>query len=221
MAKGLIALLGGLTPSFKKQILSIQKSAADPQAATWGELESKPDKLWANLEPVFKLRGDIVRWVYDNLTVRAVQDALAAISAAIDKLVYMVLRIFLGPLLSEFSKILKDQEQELLIQNQQARQGAGESSIFDGDSTNTNHTHSQLAEYHYDNKLNEIAGRVAVRISSYTVTEIVQLWQPGNATDPRPALDRILEVFQHPFRQSPNSTVQTLMYTEVSNYINN
>jgi hypothetical protein len=47
--------------------------------------------------------------------VRAVQDALADISTAIDKLVYIVLGIFLEPLLSEFSKILKDQERQLLI----------------------------------------------------------------------------------------------------------
>jgi hypothetical protein len=79
----------------------------------------------------------------------------------------MVLGIFLGPLLFEFSKILKEQEEELLIQDQEARLATGEQSIFNGESTATDPTHSQLAKDHYDNELNEITGGVAVRISSY------------------------------------------------------
>ena len=219
LAKSLIAVLGGLTPSFETDILKIQKAAANPQPATWGELDSKPERLWQSLEPVFKLRDDIVKWVYDHLTVRAVQDAIAAISAAVDKLVYMILGIFLGPLLSEFSKVLKDREQDLLVQDQQARTATGEYSIFEGDSTATDPTHSQLAKDHYDNELNEIAGRVAVRVSSYTVTKVIQLWQPGNNTDPRPALNQILQAFHHPYHASTDSQIQALMYTEVSDYV--
>lgn len=221
LAKSLITLLGGLTPGFEKDILKIQTAAADPRPATWGDLEKKPELLWNSLEPVFKLRDDIVKWVYDHLTVRAVQDALAAISTAIDKLVYMVLGIFLGPLLSEFSKILKDQEQQLLIMDQEARLAQGEQSIFNGESTATDPTHSQLAKDHYDNALNEIAGRVAVRISNYATTQIIQLWQPGNTLDPSPVLSRILQTFHHPFNLTPDSPVQNLMFTEISAYTTN
>lgn len=199
LAKSLIALLGGLTPSFEKDILKIQAAAADPRPVTWGELESKPEALWTSLEPVFKLRDDIVKWIYDHLTIRAVQDALAAISTAIDKLVYMVLGIFLGPLLSEFSKLLKDAEQSLLLRDSEARLASGEHSIFNADSRSTDPTHSQLAKDHYDNPLNELAGRIAVRISSYTVTQIVQLWQPGNTMDPKPVLAGIIEAFHVSF----------------------
>jgi hypothetical protein len=199
LAKSLIALLGGLTPSFEKDILKIQAAAADPRPVTWGELESKPEALWTSLEPVFKLRDDIVKWIYDHLTIRAVQDALAAISTAIDKLVYMVLGIFLGPLLSEFSKLLKDAEQSLLLRDSEARLASGEHSIFNAESRSTDPTHSQLAKDHYDNPLNELAGRVAVRISSYTVTQIVQLWQPGNTMDPTPVLAGIIEAFHVSF----------------------
>ena len=220
LAHSLISLLGGLTPGFEKDILKIQKAAANPQPATWGDLDKKPELLWESLEPVFRLRDDVVKWVYDHLTVRAVQDALAAISTAIDKLVYMILGIFLGPLLGEFSKILKDQEQKLLIMDQEARLAQGEQSIFNGNSTATDPTHSQLAKDHYDNQLNEIAGRVAVRISSYTTMQIVQLWQPGNTIDPTPHLASILQAFHHPGNATPDSAVQTLMYTEVSDYVN-
>lgn len=96
----------------------------------------------------------------------------------------------------------------------------GEQSIFNGESTATDSTHSQLAKDHYDNELNEIAGRVAVRIVSCTTTRIIQLWQPGNSVDLRPTLAKILEAFHHPFNASRDSVVQTLMFTEVSNYVN-
>jgi hypothetical protein len=68
-AKGLVGILGGLTPGFEKDILRIQKAAADPCPAAWGDLDEKPELLWESLEPVFKLRDDIVKWVYDNLTI--------------------------------------------------------------------------------------------------------------------------------------------------------
>jgi hypothetical protein len=47
---------------FEKDILRIQKAAADPRPATWGDLDEKPELLWESLEPVFKLRDDIVKW---------------------------------------------------------------------------------------------------------------------------------------------------------------
>lgn len=216
----LIDLLGGLTPDFGKNIASIQQAAANSKPATWGELEESPEKLWKSLEPVFKLRDDIVKWVYDNLTVRAVQDALAAISTAIDKMVYMVLGIFLGPLLSEFSKILKEQEQELQAKDEAVRLSKGEESIFDSSSSATDPTHSQLAKDHYDHVLNEIAGRVAVRISTYTTTAIVQLWTAGDARDPRPAIQGLLQAFHHPFNCSAESPIQTLMLDEVRAFVN-
>ena len=221
LTKGLIALLGGLSPSFEKNIVSIQKAAANPEPATWGELDESPEKLWESLKPVFTLRDDIVKWVYDHLTVRAVQDALAAISTAIDKLVYMVLGIFLGPLLTDFSRILKERKEDLFERDQEARLATGDDSVFSGDSFATDPTHSQLAKDHYDNELNEIAGRVAIRISSYTVTEIVQLWSPGNMTDPKPTLDRILHAFHHPFNKNPEFPIQAMMFSEVQSYVTN
>jgi hypothetical protein len=45
-------------------------------------------------------------------------------------------------------------------------------------------------------------------------------WQPGNSVDPRSTLAKILEAFHHPFNASRDSVVQTLMLTEVSNYVN-
>ena len=219
LAKYIIGLLGGLTPDFELDVLKIQKSATKTQPTAWGELKDKPEKLWESIEPVLKLRDDVAKWINDHLKVRAVQDALASISTAIDKLVYMVLGIFLSPLLTEFTKVLKDQEQRLLLEDHKARQTTGEQGIFDTASTSTDPTHSQLAKDHYDHALNEIAGRIAVRVSAHTVTAIVQLWQPSNTQDPRETIQSILEVFHHPFNSSPNSAIQSLMLDEVRVWI--
>jgi Heterokaryon incompatibility protein Het-C len=113
----------------------------------------------------------------------------------------------------------REQEEKLLLQDQEARLATGEQSIFDNESTATDPTYSQLAKDDYDNELNEIAGRLPVRISSYATPQIIQLWQPGSV-DPRPTLPKILEAFHYPFNTSGDSVVQTLTLTEVSNYVN-
>lgn len=220
VAQYLIGLLAGLSPDFEKDILSVQKAASKSKPTSWGELENSPELLWKSLEPVFKLRDDVVKWIHDHLTVRPVQDAIAAISTAIDKLVYMVLGIFLTPLLSEISKALKVQEEDLLQKDQQARLATGEQSIFDSDSLADNPTHSQLCKDHYDDVLNEVAGRVAVRISTHAVDTVIQLWQPGNTDDPMPGVRSILDTFHHPFNRVSNSVVQTFMFQEVREWVN-
>lgn len=223
VGKQLIGTLSGFTPTFETDILKIQKSTSDNfvEPADWGALESKPEMLWEALKPVFKLRDDVVKWVYDHLTIPAVQEALATISSAIDKFVFTVLGLVLRPVLPELRKKLKDQEQRLLLEDQRSRIEKGEQTIFDAGSTATNPTHSQLAKDHYDHPLNEIAGRVAVRISSHTISVIVQLWQPGNTQDPRVAVQNILETFHHPFNsaQHDSSCVQSHMLDEIRAYV--
>ena len=147
------------------------------------------------------------------------QDALATISAAIDKLVLLVLGIFLTPVLVDFRRALKDQEQRLLLADQRSRRLAGEQTIFDLGSTNTEPTHSQLAKDHSGHALNSIAGRIAVRVSTFTITETVRLWQPGNTEDSTTAISDILEVFHHPFDASSGSAVQCLMLEEVRAWV--
>lgn len=219
LAKYLIGLLGELTPDFERDILKIQKTGSSAKPISWGDLAEKPDSLWESIQPVLKFRDDVAKWINDNLKISAVQDALATISTAVDKLVYKVLGIFLSPLLSEFTKVLKEQEQRLLQEDQKARLEQGEDSIFEERSTATDPTHSQLAKDHYDHALNEIAGRVAARVSSYAVTEVIQLWQAGNTQDPQRAIKSILELFHHPFNASPSSTIQSLMLDEVRSWV--
>ena len=160
LATSLIGSLNGAgAGSFEKDISKITSSASSNDPSNWGELTAAPERLWEAIEPVFKLRDDVVKWVDEHLKIRAVQDALAAISTALDKLVYWVLGIFLRPVLKDISAALQKQEEQLLLQDEQSRLASGELSIFDDSSKVTDPTHSQLCKDHYDNDLNELAGK--------------------------------------------------------------
>lgn len=159
VTKVLLNLLSGIgADDFIDDITSISKSATE-QPADWGKLNESPHLLWDQLKPFFKVRDRIVRWVYDHLTVDAVANAIAAISTALDKLVYMAIGLFVGPVLQDISKALSVQAQELLMKDQQIRLQKGEQSIFDDGSASTDPTHSQLCKDHYDHPLNELAGK--------------------------------------------------------------
>ena len=100
-------LTGAGGGAFDADIVKITKSTNQP--ADWGKLNETPSLLWQQLEPVFALRDKIVRWVYEHLTVKAVADAIAAISTALDKMVYLVIGVFMGPVLKDISKALRYQ----------------------------------------------------------------------------------------------------------------
>lgn len=158
VSKTLIGIFNKFDDSnFESDITSITKSATN-EPADWGKLNEAPDLLWESVKPIFRLRDKIVRWVYDHLTVDAVANAIAAISTALDKLVYLILGKFLGPVLEDLTKSLRYQSEQLTIRDREARLAKGEDGIFEIGSRATNPTHSQLCKDHYDHDLNELAG---------------------------------------------------------------
>lgn len=158
-SKALLSLLSSLgSDDFVDDITSISKSATQ-KPADWGKLNETPGLLWEQLQPIFRVRDKIVRWVYDHLVVDAVANAIAKISTAIDKLVYMVIGVFLSPVLKDISLALAQQAENLLIKDQEVRLRQGEQSIFEDTSNSTDPTHSQLCKDHYDHPLNELAGK--------------------------------------------------------------
>ncbi len=62
-------------------------------------------------------------------------------------------------------------------------------------------------------------GKVAVKVSEYTIRKITQVWQPGHEADVRPTLAGILDALHHPYNMSPESEVQQLMFAEVLAYL--
>lgn len=228
VTKILISQLSDLDAPFEKDVTSIYKMASKSAPMEWGKLQEAPDMLWTSIKPVFRLRDNIVRWVNDHLTIRAVQDAVAAVSTAVDRLVYMVIGIFLRPVLTEISDALAKQEQTLLAQDREVRAAQGEKSIFERGSTVSDPTHSQLAKDHYDHELNEIAGRIATVVTTYTIEKIATAWQPSlqrgyipaESQDPAHLIDDILSALHHPCNTTAKTRtpIQKRMYDEVLTY---
>lgn len=216
-SKALLTLLAGIGgDEFIGDIKTISKmDSAEP--ADWGKLNETPAMLWDALQPIFKLRDKIVRWIYDHLTVNAVANAIATLSTAVDKMIYAALGAVLSPVLKDINAALSKQAEELLAKDQQVRIQQGEESIFDSGSKATDPTHSQLCKDHYDHPLNELAGRVAVKITTFTMKKILDLWQPGNTVDARPALNEILATLHHPGNYVKEG-IQGLMVAEVVNW---
>lgn len=213
-SKALLTLLAGIGgDDFLDDIKSISKFNTQ-EPADWGKLNETPAMLWEALQPIFKVRDKIVRWVYDHLTIDAVANAIAKISTAIDKFIYAALGVVLSPVLKDISGVLQQQSTELLVKDQQVKSQQGEGSIFDSKSKATDPTHSQLCKDHYDHPLNALAGRVAVKITTFTMQRILDLWQPGNTTDVRPALSEILATLHHPGNYSKEG-IQAFMVAEV------
>ncbi|KPI40566.1 uncharacterized protein AB675_7508 [Cyphellophora attinorum] len=217
-SKALIGLLKGASGAdFIKDIASIGETAtSDP--ADWGKLNETPGLLWDTIKPILRVRDKVVQWVYDHLTVDVIANAIAAISSAIDKFVYIALGLVLRPVLKDISAILAQQSAELLVKDQEARLLHGKDNIFDDASTATDPTHSQLCKDHYGHPLNEIAGIVAVQITTSTIKKIIELWQPDSKAAVKPVIDTILETLHHPFNYSKESDLQSLMVAQVFNW---
>lgn len=61
-------------------------------------------------------------------------------------------------------------------------------------------------------------GRVASKITTFTIQTIVELWQPGSLVDVKPALSAIMSTLHHPFNYSKDNMIQGLMVAEVMNW---
>lgn len=62
------------------------------------------------------------------------------------------------------------------------------------------------------------AGRVATKITTFTIKTIVELWQPGSLVDVKPALASIMSTLHHPFNYSKDNGIQGIMVAEVVNW---
>ena len=216
-AKQLVGLLQGVGGTdFLDDISSLADSQKEP--ADWGKLNETPALLWDLIKPVLRIRDKVAQFVYDHLTVDVIANAIAAISAAVDKLVYMALGVVLGPVLEDISLVLAKQTEGLLIKDQEARLGQGKDNIFDDASTATDPTHSQLCKDHYGHPLNELGGLVAIKITTSTIKKVIELWQPGSQAAVKPVIDTILETLHHPFNYSMESDLQSLMVAQVFNW---
>lgn len=153
----------GLVPDgFNQKVQSLMSStaASSSQALTWQEVNKNPSGIWNTIEPFFKVRDDMVKWLQESgPDLKFLTNAVAEISAAIDKMLFAALAQIVGPILGDVRQQL-EVEKESLLKEEKAAAKDPESDIFSSGSKATNPTHSQIAKDHFDCVLNIPAGNL-------------------------------------------------------------
>ena len=153
----------GLVPKgFSQQVhtLKLSTAASTNEPSTWHELNQNPSGIWDAIEPFFRVRDDIVKWLQESGPDLSIfTKPIAEISEAIDKMVFAALAEIVGPILGDLRQQL-EVEKERLLREEKASTKDPESDIFASGSTATNPSHSQIAKDHFDCVLNIPAGKI-------------------------------------------------------------
>ncbi|KAE8145373.1 heterokaryon incompatibility protein Het-C-domain-containing protein [Aspergillus avenaceus] len=143
--------------------------------------------------PVLEWHDEIIKSIncaIENIPV--LPELVEQIQEQITVFVFSVLAPYVLPIISQVKTELQTSSSEL-IQSSQEQQHI----VFDDDES-SDPTHSMLSKDHFSNVLNEPAGRVASRIVTWTVPQLMECWDNEDIDISR-TLDRIISgVFHHP-----------------------
>ena len=157
MGKALgLSLPSGLSQNVES-LKSTPASKAD-EGSTWQELNRNPSGIWDAIEPFFRVRDDLVKWLQETAPDLGIfTEAVARISAEIDKMVFAALAAVVGPILGDVREQLEIEKNELL-KDEKASLNDPENDIFSLSDKATNPSHSQISKDHFDSVLNIPAG---------------------------------------------------------------
>lgn len=149
-----------LPPELSQKVESLKSSPASKSDAgsTWQEVNRNPSGIWDAIEPFFRVRDDLVKWLQESAPdLDILTQAVAMISAEIDKMVFAALAAVVGPILGDVRQQLEI-EKEQLLKEEKASLKNPENDIFSLSDKATNPSHSQISKDHFDSVLNIPAG---------------------------------------------------------------
>ena len=149
-----------LPPDLSQKVESLKSSSASKpdQGSTWQEVNRNPNGIWDAIEPFFRVRDDLVKWLQESVPdLSILTQAVARISAEIDKMVFAALAAVVGPILGDVRQQLEI-EKEQLLKDERASLKNPENDIFSLSDKATNPSHSQISKDHFDCVLNIPAG---------------------------------------------------------------
>lgn len=151
-----LSLPSGLSQNVES-LKSTPASKAD-EGSTWPELNRNPSGIWDAIEPFFRVRDDLVKWLQETAPDLGIfTEAVARISAEIDKMVFAALAAVVGPILGDVREQLEI-EKEQLLKDEKGSLKNPENDIFSLSDKATNPSHSQISKDHFDSVLNIPAG---------------------------------------------------------------
>ena len=149
-----------LPPALSQNVESLKSSPASKtnQGSTWQEVNRNPSGIWDAIEPFFRVRDDLVKWLQASVPdLSILTQAVAKITAEMDKMVFAALAAVVGPILGDVRQQLEI-EKEQLLKDEKASLKNPENDIFSLSDKATNPSHSQISKDHFDCVLNIPAG---------------------------------------------------------------
>ncbi|KIM22867.1 hypothetical protein M408DRAFT_332726 [Serendipita vermifera MAFF 305830] len=149
-------------------------------------------------------RDDIMRDIESIIAgIPGLEELVDQISQALTVYIYSIIQPYIMPYLKQISTVLTQQSKAVVDEDKTQFE------VFE-DPLASDPTHSMLSKDHFDNILNEPAGRVAQVVVEHAVNLVVAAWSdPGR--DIGWTLNEINQAFHHPHFMNPQSPVQLAM----------
>ncbi|KAF8575733.1 heterokaryon incompatibility Het-C [Ramaria rubella] len=163
--------------------------------------------LWHILEWRDTIYKDVLKVIG---MVPGLSELFEELSEALNAFIYTILDPVLKPVLQEAKDALQEGSKAIIDNHDQYQ-------VFD-DPNASDPSHSMLAKDHFDLLLNDPAGKIAQVVVEHTVNWIVLAW--GNEhEDVELVIDKILEVFHHPYFSNGRSHIQRRMLDRLAQWL--
>ncbi|KAH8921224.1 heterokaryon incompatibility Het-C [Atractiella rhizophila] len=204
MVKQLLSRFGGGEDDKVAQAEQIQQDAYhfDPNQVASEEAQRA-------LINALRWRDGVMRDIQKTVeNIPGLEAALEELTDTINLFVYSTIQPYISGILSSVSDALSTGSREVINQDDQYE-------VFNNPRA-SDPSHSQISKDHFDNILNDPAGRVAKVVVRCAVERIVAAW--SDKMDPNQAIDEILETFHHPYFAYGRSDIQSKMAAEMENW---
>ncbi|KAG6024129.1 hypothetical protein E4U41_001845 [Claviceps citrina] len=216
------SLFGGKNQ--KKRIDEIQSNAASSQVENMSVSPRDPEEFtvyiqqtYKQIMPAIEFHDDIMKSITSAIeNIPVLPKVVEQLEEQLSRFVFSIMAPVVVPLISQVKnelatgsgEVIKSSEDQQLI-------------VFENDRC-TDPTHSMLSKDHFSNILNEIAGRTAAKMVSWTVPQLMNAID-DDGTDVNRLCDRIINgILHHPAQRNMGqdgvSEARNAMFKEVQTW---
>ncbi|KAG9057866.1 hypothetical protein FS842_003628 [Serendipita sp. 407] len=161
------------------------------------------DEVQKTLWDIMVWRDTIMRKVSTAIEkIPGLENTLEELTAALNVYIYTTIEPYVKPVLMKVSEGLGSGSRLVIDQDDQYE-------VFDNASA-SDPSHSMLSKDHFDNVLNDPAGKIAKVVVEVAVNKIVAAWS-DNSVDVRQTIDEILKALHHPYFADERCEIQMAM----------
>ncbi|KAK4155540.1 heterokaryon incompatibility protein Het-C-domain-containing protein [Chaetomidium leptoderma] len=190
-------LLGG---DKKSKLDDIQNNAQAAQMENMSVSPREPEEftryineVFKQVMPVLQFHDEILKDISQAVSkIPVLPKLIEQLEEQMSMFVFQITGPFIIPVIDQIKNELATGATEIIASSKDQQHN-----IFDDDSC-TDPTHSMLSKDHFTNILNEIAGRTASQVVSWTAPQIMEAWDDDNVDVDRMLNKIIYGVLHHP-----------------------